>query len=52
MLLLLVVGEDLPAGVAEGQRVLAVIRGAVAEALGVLIDRELSRLQHTVQVVP
>lgn len=37
VLLLLVVGEDLPVGAGEGQRLLAVIRGAVAETLGVLV---------------
>lgn len=52
MLLLLVVGEDLPAGVTEGQGALAVIRHPMAETLGVLVGRELTRLQHTVQVVP
>lgn len=52
MLLLLVVGQDFTVGVAERQRVLSVVGGAMADALGVLIDRQLTRFQHTVQVVP
>lgn len=52
MLLLLVAGEELPGGAAEGQRVLAVKRHPVAKTLGVLISRQLTGLQHAVQVVP
>lgn len=52
VLLLLVVGEELPAGVGEVQGLLAVIGGAVAEALGVLVGRELTRFQDAVEVVP
>lgn len=38
MLLFLVVGEDLPVGVGEGQGILAMIRRSVAKAFGILID--------------
>ena len=52
MLLLLVVGEGLPDGVAEEEGVFSVEGHAVTEALGVLVEGELSWLQSAVQVVP
>lgn len=52
VLLLLVVGEDLPAGVPEGEGVLAVVRHSMREALSIFVGGELTRLQHAVQVGP
>lgn len=52
VLLLLVAGEDLPAGVGQAQGLLAVVGRAVAQTLGVLVGRELTRFQDAVQVVP
>lgn len=52
MLLFLIVGEDLPGSVTEGQGVLTVKCRSVTKAFGVLVCGELTRLQYTVQVVP
>lgn len=52
VLLLFVVDKDLPGGAGQRQRVLAMVRHAVAKTLGVLVGRELAGLQHAVQAVP
>lgn len=49
---LLVAAEALPAGAGQAQGLLAVVGGPLAQALGVLVDRELARFQDAVEVVP